>query len=196
MGARHTAQGFTLIEVLVAFMILALSLSVLFRIFSGGLNNVAVAGDYAQAVLVAESQLAVVSRSEPLVAGQTYGESGERFRWRRIIEDYMPWEDEAALPAPWALGVVAKGLLTEPRVLLLDEPTRGIDVNAKREIYGLIDELKRQGLAMVVVSSELPELLGIADRIMVMCEGRKTAEFARGQASEEQILKAALPRTM
>jgi general secretion pathway protein I len=98
MGARHTAQGFTLIEVLVAFMILALSLSVLFRIFSGGLNNVAVAGDYAQAVLVAESQLAVVSRSEPLVAGQTYGESGERFRWRRIIEDYMPWEDEAALP--------------------------------------------------------------------------------------------------
>jgi general secretion pathway protein I len=97
MSARHTAQGFTLIEVLVAFMILALSLSVLFRIFSGGLNNVAVAGDYAQAVLVAESQLAVVGRSEPLVAGQTYGESGERFRWRRIIEDYMPWEDETAL---------------------------------------------------------------------------------------------------
>lgn len=100
MSARHTTQGFTLIEVLVAFMILALSLSVLFRIFSGGLNNVAVAGDYAQAVLVAESQLAVVGHSEPLVAGQTYGESGERFRWRRIIEDYMPWEDEAALPVP------------------------------------------------------------------------------------------------
>jgi general secretion pathway protein I len=98
MSPRHTAQGFTLIEVLVAFMILTLSLSVLFRIFSGGLNNVAVAGDYAQAVLVAESQLAVVGRSEPLVAGQTYGESGERFRWRRVIEDYMPWEVETALP--------------------------------------------------------------------------------------------------
>jgi general secretion pathway protein I len=100
MSARCTAQGFTLIEVLVAFMILTLSLSVLFRIFSGGLNNVAVAGDYTQAVLVAESQLAVVGRSEPLVVGETYGEPDERFRWRRIIESYMPWEDDTALTVP------------------------------------------------------------------------------------------------
>jgi len=100
MSARSTAQqGFTLIEVLVAFMILTLSLSVLFRIFSGGLNNVAVAGNYAQAVLVAESQLAVIGRSEPLLVGQSYGES-ERFRWRRTIESYMPWEDDTALTVP------------------------------------------------------------------------------------------------
>ena len=101
MSARGTAQqGFTLIEVLVAFMILTLSVSVLLRIFSGGLNNVAVAGNYAQAVLVAESQLALVGRSEPLLVGQTYGESGERFRWRRIIESYLPWEDDTALTVP------------------------------------------------------------------------------------------------
>ena len=100
MGARHTAQGFTLIEVLVAFMILTLSLSVLFRIFSGGLNNVAVAGNYAQAVLVAESQLALVGHDEPLLVGQSYGEAGERFRWRRTIENYVPWEDDTALTLP------------------------------------------------------------------------------------------------
>ena len=100
MSTRRAAQGFTLIEVLVAFMILTLSLSVLFRIFSGGLNNVAVAGEYAQAVLVAESQLAQLGRNEPLLVGQTLGESGERFRWRRIIENYMPWDDDAALTMP------------------------------------------------------------------------------------------------
>ncbi len=101
MFARITAQqGFTLIEVLVAFMILTLSLSVLFRIYSGGLTNVEVAGDYAQAVLVAESQLAAVGRSEPLFVGQTDGESGDRFQWRRIIENYTPWEDDTALTVP------------------------------------------------------------------------------------------------
>ena len=89
--------------------------------------------------------------------------------------------------------VLAKVLSSQPRVLLLDEPTRGIDVNAKREIYGLIDELKQQGLAIVVVSSELPELLGIADRIMVMCEGRKTTDFARNEATEEAVMRAAVP---
>ena len=101
MSARGAAQqGFTLIEVLVAFMILTLSLSVLLRIFSGGLNNVSVAGDYAQAVLLAESQLAVVGRSEPLRVGQSYGESGEQFRWRRTVESYLPWEDDTALTMP------------------------------------------------------------------------------------------------
>lgn len=92
--------------------------------------------------------------------------------------------------------VLAKWLATEPKVLLLDEPTRGIDINAKKEIYALIDELAQSGLGVVMVSSELPEILGIADRIMVLCEGRKTAEFSRAEATEENVVKAALPGGM
>jgi ABC-type sugar transport system ATPase subunit len=89
--------------------------------------------------------------------------------------------------------VLAKWLATKPKVLLLDEPTRGIDINAKKEIYDLVDELARSGLGVVLVSSELPEILGIADRILVLCEGRKTGEFSRTEATEEKIVKAALP---
>lgn len=89
--------------------------------------------------------------------------------------------------------VLAKWLATKPKVLLLDEPTRGIDINAKKEIYALIDELTQSGLGVVMVSSELPEILGIADRIIVLCEGRKTAEFSRAEATEEKIVNAALP---
>jgi ribose transport system ATP-binding protein len=92
--------------------------------------------------------------------------------------------------------ILAKWLAARPKVLLLDEPTRGIDVNAKREIYTLIDELARGGLGVIVVSSELPEILAISDRIMVMCEGRKTAEFSRGEADEHNIMSAALPTTL
>jgi ABC-type sugar transport system ATPase subunit len=89
--------------------------------------------------------------------------------------------------------VLAKWLATEPKVLLLDEPTRGIDINAKKEIYALIDELAQTGLGVVMVSSELPEILGIADRVLVLCEGRRTAEFTRAEATEEKLVNAALP---
>ena len=89
--------------------------------------------------------------------------------------------------------VLSKVLARRPCVLMLDEPARGIDVGAKREIYALIDRLKQDGLAVVVVSSELPELLGIADRVMVMCEGRKTAEFGRLEMNEEALMRAAVP---
>ncbi|TWT35249.1 Ribose import ATP-binding protein RbsA [Posidoniimonas corsicana] len=89
--------------------------------------------------------------------------------------------------------VLSKVLSTRPQVLMLDEPTRGIDVNAKREIYALIDQAKRGGMAVLVVSSELPELLGIADRIMVLCEGRKTGQFDRDEANEVDLLRAAVP---
>ncbi|MDP9173517.1 MAG: sugar ABC transporter ATP-binding protein [Planctomycetota bacterium] len=90
--------------------------------------------------------------------------------------------------------ILAKWLATNPQLLLLDEPTRGIDINAKREIYILIDELKRSGLAVLLVSSELPEIMAISDRILVMCEGENTAEFAAGRATEERIMSAALPQ--
>ena len=96
---RAREPGFTLIEVLVAFMVLALSLTVLLRIFSGGLGNIALASDYSQALLVAETQMANTGVSEPLIAGITEGEWDKHFRWQRIIQPYSPWEDEPN-PAP------------------------------------------------------------------------------------------------
>jgi ribose transport system ATP-binding protein len=90
--------------------------------------------------------------------------------------------------------ILAKWLAIGPKVLLLDEPTRGIDINAKKEIYTLIEEFAREGLGVIVVSSELPEILAISDRILVMCEGRKTAEFTRAEATPENVLRAALPK--
>ncbi|MBC7915504.1 MAG: sugar ABC transporter ATP-binding protein [Pyrinomonadaceae bacterium] len=92
--------------------------------------------------------------------------------------------------------VLAKCLATKPRILMLDEPTRGIDVNAKNEIYKLIAELSAQGLGIIVVSSELPEILAISDRILVMTEGKLAAEFTAEEANENNILKAAIPHTI
>lgn len=88
--------------------------------------------------------------------------------------------------------VLAKWLATRPKVLLLDEPTRGIDINAKTEIYKLIIRLANEGLGILVVSSELPEILAISDRILVMAEGRLTGEFLAGEATEDGILKKAI----
>ncbi|MCW8850255.1 MAG: sugar ABC transporter ATP-binding protein [Melioribacteraceae bacterium] len=92
--------------------------------------------------------------------------------------------------------VIAKWLATEPKVLLLDEPTRGIDVNAKNEIYRLIAMLSDQGMAIIVVSSELPEIMSISDRVLVMAEGNLTGEFSYEEATEELIMKAAIPTSI
>ncbi|PCJ91551.1 MAG: D-xylose ABC transporter ATP-binding protein [Flavobacteriaceae bacterium] len=88
--------------------------------------------------------------------------------------------------------VIGKWLATKPKVLLLDEPTRGIDVNAKNEIYHLIDRLVKEGLAVIVVSSELPEIMAISDRILVMSESKVTASFTHEEAREDKIMKAAI----
>jgi ribose transport system ATP-binding protein len=92
--------------------------------------------------------------------------------------------------------VLAKCLATKPRVLMLDEPTRGIDINSKNEIYKLIAELAASGLGIIMVSSELPEILAISDRILVMAEGELTAEFEAEDATEDNILKAAIPKSI
>jgi ribose transport system ATP-binding protein len=89
---------------------------------------------------------------------------------------------------------LAKCLLTRPRVLLLDEPTRGIDIGAKVEIYGLISRLAQDGAAIVIASSELPELLAMCDRILVLCEGELSAELTRAEATQERIMEAATAR--
>jgi ABC-type sugar transport system ATPase subunit len=88
--------------------------------------------------------------------------------------------------------IIGRWLLTEPEILLLDDPTRGIDVGAKAELYALIDRLCRAGLGVILTSSELPELLTLADRIVVLAEGRLTAEFTRAEATEARIMEAAM----
>jgi rhamnose transport system ATP-binding protein len=87
--------------------------------------------------------------------------------------------------------VVAKSLAREPNVLLLDEPTRGIDVGAKSEIYRLMDTLAKEGKAILLISSELDEVLSMSDRVLVMREGRITGEFGRGEATQENVMTAA-----
>jgi ABC-type sugar transport system ATPase subunit len=89
--------------------------------------------------------------------------------------------------------VLAKWLATRPQVLMLDEPTRGIDIGAKQEVYGLLGELAGEGMGLLVVSSEAPELLLLCDRILVLCEGRLQGEFLRHEADEHKLLAAALP---
>jgi ABC-type sugar transport system ATPase subunit len=89
-------------------------------------------------------------------------------------------------------AIIGRWLLTRPKVLLLDDPTRGVDVGAKAELYWLMDQLCRDGLGIIVTSSELPELLILCDRILVLCEGRLTAEFSRHEASEQRIMEAAM----
>src|SRR6266404_3043434 len=84
--------------------------------------------------------------------------------------------------------VLAKWLLTQPKVLFLDEPTRGIDVGAKVEIYNIMNDLVDQGVCVVMISSELPEVLGMSDRIVVIHEGRLTGSFKRDEATEEKVI--------
>ena len=87
--------------------------------------------------------------------------------------------------------VLGKWLATAPRLLIVDEPTRGIDVGTKAEVHRLLSEQAAEGMAVLMVSSDLPEVLGMADRILVMREGRLVAEIARSEASQERVMTAA-----
>ena len=89
--------------------------------------------------------------------------------------------------------VIAKALLADPSILILDEPTRGIDVGAKAEVYGIISRLALAGKAVIMVSSELPEILALSDRILVMCQGTITAELDPRRTTGEEVLKFAMP---
>ena len=87
--------------------------------------------------------------------------------------------------------VIAKWLVNDSQIMIFDEPTRGIDVGAKQEIYELMNQLAESGKAIIMISSELPEILRMSDRIVVMCEGRKTSEFDIAEATQEKIMAAA-----
>ncbi len=95
--------------------------------------------------------------------------------------------------------VLGKWLATHPKVLIIDEPTRGIDVGVKAEVYRTLAELVKEGTAVLMISSELPEVLGMADRVLVMHEGRISADIASADANEERVMSAALgalPQTL
>jgi len=87
--------------------------------------------------------------------------------------------------------VLAKWLSTKPKILIMDEPTRGIDVGAKAEFHALMSELAQEGLGILLISSEMPEIMGMSDRVIVMCQGRVTGEFKRGEMSQIDIMTAA-----
>jgi rhamnose transport system ATP-binding protein len=91
-------------------------------------------------------------------------------------------------------AILARWLLTDPGVLILDEPTRGIDIGVKAEFYDMIGDLAASGRAILLISSELPELLALCDRVLVMSEGRLTADLPRAQATQESVMSAAVPK--
>jgi ribose transport system ATP-binding protein len=87
--------------------------------------------------------------------------------------------------------VLAKWLSTKPKILIMDEPTRGIDIGAKAEFHALMSRLAQQGIGILMISSEMPEIMGMSDRVIVMCQGRVTGEFKRGQLSQVEIMTSA-----
>ena len=87
--------------------------------------------------------------------------------------------------------VIAKWLVNDSQIMIFDEPTRGIDVGAKQEIYELMNQLAQQGKAIIMISSEMVEILRMSDRIVVMCEGRKTGELDIAEATQEKIMNLA-----
>lgn len=126
--------------------------------------------------------------------------SRERELTQRQIERFHIKTESAEAPISSLSGgnqqkcLIARWVRTNPKILLLDDPTRGVDVGAKAEIYQVIDQLCREGLGIIVTSSELPELMSLSDRILVLCEGRMTGEFQRGTYTEQALMEAATRR--
>ncbi len=132
------------------------------------------------------SRLSFLDRGNELAVTQEYG--------RRLDVRASSWEQmvESLSGGNQQKVVLGKWLATRPRVLILDEPTRGIDVATKVEVHKFMGELAGQGIGIIMVSSEMLEILGISDNIIVMHEGRITARFGRMEATAEKVLKAAV----
>jgi rhamnose transport system ATP-binding protein len=128
-----------------------------------------------------------------LVDGSAERAVAERFRRRLSIRTpSLDTPVERLSGGNQQKTMLAKWLNAEPTVLVLDEPTRGIDVGAKAEVHHIIDELARSGMAIILISSDLPEVLAMSDRILVMREGRQVGMFGRSEATEEGIITAAM----
>jgi ribose transport system ATP-binding protein len=118
-----------------------------------------------------------------------------------LVDDYIARLD-VKTPGPLQLvrnlsggnqqkTIIARWLAAKPKMLIMDEPTRGIDVGAKAEIHALMGKLAQEGVGILMISSELPEILGVSDRVVVMHEGRITGEFTREEVTQELIMQAA-----
>ena len=127
-------------------------------------------------------------------------EKTERDLAKKLLEEVDTKAVDIFQPASSLSGgnqqkvVVAKALSQEMKVVIMDEPTKGVDVGAKAEIYGIMGDLAKKGYAIILISSEMPEILGMADRIIVMCNGRKTGELGREEATQERILELAMEK--
>ncbi|HEX7055920.1 MAG TPA: ATP-binding cassette domain-containing protein, partial [Bacilli bacterium] len=127
----------------------------------------------------------VIDHNKEIVSGQTYIDSLKiKANSVETIAGTLSGGNQQKV-------VLGKWLITNPKVLILDEPTRGIDVGAKFEIYTIMNELVQKGVAIIMISSELPEILGMSHRILVLSEGRFTGEFSRQEATQEKIMIAA-----
>ena len=118
-------------------------------------------------------------------------ESETAARYRRDLRIQTPSLDRAVLYLSGGNQqkvVVARWLCSESKILIFDEPTRGIDVGAKAEVFALMNRLTERGVGIIMISSEMPEILAMADRILVMRGGKLTAEYAVGEATQEQLL--------
>jgi ABC-type sugar transport system ATPase subunit len=128
----------------------------------------------------------------------------DTMREDEITDTYMHTLSVKAANAQVAIGslsggnqqkvIISSWLATLPKVLILDEPTRGIDVGAKSEIYAIMNELVKQGVSIIMVSSELPEVLNMSDRIVVMCDGTITAIIDHNETNQEKIMQYAVKK--
>jgi L-arabinose transport system ATP-binding protein len=154
----------------------------------------------AQALLLQRSvrdniSLAVLRRLARLhvIGRRAEGQLARRFvRQLRIRTSSVEQEVRTLSGGNQQKVVLARWLARRPELLILDEPTRGVDVGAKAEIYSIIHDLAAEGIALLVISSEMPELLGLSDRIVVMHGGRVSGELSRGEATEEAVLSLAM----
>lgn len=140
-----------------------------------------------------QDNITMASLSRVSKGGLLHKKQEEKFSDDYIAKLRVKTPDGATLVGNLSGGnqqkvVIAKWLMTEPDIIILDEPTRGIDVGAKRDIYLLIGEFVKQGKAVIVISSEIPEIMGLADRVIVMAEGRLTGELQRSELSQERIM--------
>ncbi len=147
--------------------------------------EMAVRGNLALPSLRVEQKAGVVNRSaERRVSAGAIKQLGIKTPSDRQIAQYLSGGNQQKV-------VLGKALMTEPRVIILDEPTRGVDVGAKAEVHRLVSDLAAGGMGVLMISSDLPEVLAMSDRVLVMREGRLTAELAGAEATAERVIAAA-----